>query len=544
MKKFFVGMTAMALLVSAFGINSFAEGSKTVKVDKVQTVGALDEQKGSMIEIRESEKDSWGDSVTFELKLPTNVKWNAKTIVNGHNKPQIDGNSLKVTMKTNPKYQEVAYIVPYFDVDKHAEKGDISVIISGGASGDKDESVVIAKISDYGVNISSSYERAPKNSKSIPVEITVTEAVQDSILPGSPYGLSFDNATVDEKSVKIEQLNGRDKLEVSAAKENYAEFKLTENSSNINKFVIKLNIMPKKDFVGDITATFDGRGIENMSSVVAKVYDAINVDERKPDSITLGLGNQKLADLSFVETSAGALSEGEYILKLDPKYKGSVFSSVKLEAEGNIKVGSADVKNGTILFKVSGASTEPSKLTFSDLKFTIDRFGYEGDYTLLLANAKTPDDIIAKVTLFNVNAVAPETVKTPVSNGIEFVIGSAEYKVTKDGNTEQKTLDVAPYIAKGNRTMLPLRAVAETLDMEVKWDAKTSTATLNSKDNTQTVVLTIGNKTMLVNGKEVALDSAPEIKDARTFLPVAQIANALNVKTAWDASTKTVTLSK
>ena len=92
--------------------------------------------------------------------------------------------------------------------------------------------------------------------------------------------------------------------------------------------------------------------------------------------------------------------------------------------------------------------------------------------------------------------------------------------------------------------MLPLRAVAETLDMEVKWDAKTSTATLNSKDNTQTVVLTIGNKTMLVNGKEVALDSAPEIKDARTFLPVAQIANALNVKTAWDASTKTVTLSK
>ncbi|EHL16869.1 hypothetical protein HMPREF9629_00111 [Peptoanaerobacter stomatis] len=544
MKKFFVGMTAMALLVSAFGINSFAEGSKTVKVDKVQTVGALDEQKGSMIEIRESEKDSWGDSVTFELKLPTNVKWNAKTIVNGHNKPQIDGNLLKITMKTNPKYQEVAYIVPYFDVDKRAEKGDIPVIISGGVSGDKDESVVIAKISDYGVNISSSYERAAKNSKSIPVEITVTEAVQDSILPGAPYDLSFDNATVDEKSVKIEQLNGRDKLEVSAVKENYAEFNLKENSSNINKFVIKLNIVPKKDFVGDITATFDGRGIENMSSVVAKVYDAINVEDRKPDNITLGLGDQKLADLSFVETSAGALSEGEYILKLDPEYKGSVFSSVKLEAEGNIKAGSADVKGDTIKFKVNGASTAPSKLTFSDMKITIDRFGYEGEYTISLVNAKTPDDVIAKATLFNVNAVAPETVKTPVSNGIEFVIGSAEYKVTKGGNTEKKTLDVAPYIAKGNRTMLPLRAVAETLDMEVKWDAKTSTATLNSKDNTQTVVLTIGNKTMLVNGKEVALDSAPEIKDARTFLPVAQIANALNVKTAWDASTKTVTLSK
>ena len=56
--------------------------------------------------------------------------------------------------------------------------------------------------------------------------------------------------------------------------------------------------------------------------------------------------------------------------------------------------------------------------------------------------------------------------------------------------------------------------------------------------------MTIGNNTMLVNGKKVALDSAPEIKDSRTFLPVALVANAVGAKTDWDSVTRTVTLTK
>jgi len=80
--------------------------------------------------------------------------------------------------------------------------------------------------------------------------------------------------------------------------------------------------------------------------------------------------------------------------------------------------------------------------------------------------------------------------------------------------------------------------------MNVGWDAKTNTVTLTSKDNKDTVILTIGNNTMLVNGKKVALDSAPEIKDSRTFLPVALVANAVGAKTDWDSVTRTVTLTK
>ena len=49
---------------------------------------------------------------------------------------------------------------------------------------------------------------------------------------------------------------------------------------------------------------------------------------------------------------------------------------------------------------------------------------------------------------------------------------------------------------------------------------------------------------MLVNGKKVTLDSAPEIKGGRTFLPVALVANAVGAKTDWDAITRTVTLTK
>lgn len=550
MKKIFAGMTMTALLVSAFGASVFADGLKTVSVNKLQTVGRMEEQRGSMITIKESEKEAWPETVTFELKTTSNVKWNARTIINGKDKPQIDSSVLKFTVKTNPKYQDVAYIVPYFDIDRGADVGDLTVLVSSNAKGDKEETLTIAKISDYGVTMSSSYEKIAKNSKSVPVEIMVGEAIQNSLIPNIPYALVFDNATVDANSVKVTQTKGIDKLAVGDVKNDYAEFKLTENSSDINKFTITLNITPTKDYTGDITAKFEGTGVETMETVVATVNETLAVSERTPDNIVLGMQDQKLSDIVISENMASALSAGEYMLKLSPEYKGLSFTSAQLnsDSEGDIRVSSASAKNNEIKFTVKGESTIPSKLTFSDLKVTIDRFGYVGKYQLQLVNAKNPDVAIETIDLFNasVESTTPVVPTTPETkqDGIAFVIESKDYTITADGKTEQKSLDVAPYIAKGNRTMLPVRAVAETLDMDVEWNAEARTATLKSKDGLKTIVLTLGNKIMLVDGKEVTLDSVPEIKDGRTFLPVAQIAEALNVKTNWEASTKTVTIVK
>jgi hypothetical protein len=51
----------------------------------------------------------------------------------------------------------------------------------------------------------------------------------------------------------------------------------------------------------------------------------------------------------------------------------------------------------------------------------------------------------------------------------------------------------------------------------------------------------IGQKYAIVNGQEVGLDVAPQVKDGRTVLPVAQIARLLNIETQFDAKTKEIT---
>lgn len=552
MKKFFVGMTAMVLATTALGATSFAE----IKVDKVQTVGALEEQKGATIEIKEGSKDAWEKTTSFELKLPSNVKWNEKTLINGQYKPEINGNTLKFNATTNPNYEDMVYVIPYFDVDKNAEKGNLTVLVSAGG---KDEVVTIANIADYSVNISSSYKRVPVNSKAIPVEITLSEAVENSLLSGRPYAIVFDNATVVKESVKISQAKGADRLTVYDVKDNYAEFKVEELSSEKSKWVITMDIMPKKEFTGDITATFEGDSLDKVSSIVAKVSPAGNFEKRDADVLELGKKNQKLKNLVLSEDTGGSLVEGDYILKVSPEYKGLSFSSGNVNVvDGDMRAGSLKKDGSMIEFNVRGESLKASKLAFSDLSVTLDQFAYDGEYKIELVNKNNPDTVIASTTLFTVNPKAdpiplplpeePEKIKpiAPEKDGIYFMIGKKEYDIVKDGVSTSKTLDVAPYISKGNRTMLPIRATAETLNMNVAWNAKTYTATLTSKDKSKpkTIVLTIGDKMLLVDGKKVKLDSAPEIKGGRTFLPVAQIANALNMKTSWNENTQTAGLLK
>lgn len=97
--------------------------------------------------------------------------------------------------------------------------------------------------------------------------------------------------------------------------------------------------------------------------------------------------------------------------------------------------------------------------------------------------------------------------------------------------------DVAPYIKKG-RTFVPIRFIAEELGFDVKWDAKTSTATMTEGDST--VVVTIGSKTMLVNGEARELDLPAEITDGRTFVPLRAISEAFGKKVDYSSDYRAV----
>lgn len=109
------------------------------------------------------------------------------------------------------------------------------------------------------------------------------------------------------------------------------------------------------------------------------------------------------------------------------------------------------------------------------------------------------------------------------------------YLVYVDG----KRLNLTP-LAKGGRTLVPFRRLAETLGAEVTWDPSTRTVTMVKDGNT--VVLTIGASTATVNGKEVILQVPSEIVEGSTFVPLRFIAEALGADVDFDGTTGAITV--
>jgi len=98
-----------------------------------------------------------------------------------------------------------------------------------------------------------------------------------------------------------------------------------------------------------------------------------------------------------------------------------------------------------------------------------------------------------------------------------------------------------PYINKDNRTMGSLRLIAAALGVEsknIKWNNTSQVATLTRGSNT--VSVTVGKKSITVNGKPVTMDTAAEMKQGRVFIPARFIAQGLGVKIGFDNASNTV----
>ena len=104
--------------------------------------------------------------------------------------------------------------------------------------------------------------------------------------------------------------------------------------------------------------------------------------------------------------------------------------------------------------------------------------------------------------------------------------------ISVNGNLAQK--DAAPVI-QNSRTLVPIRFITESLGGAVAWngESKEVTLLLDGKE----IKMTIG-KTLEKYGV------APVIIDGRTFVPVRFVADELGATTAWNAETKTVTITK
>lgn len=107
-----------------------------------------------------------------------------------------------------------------------------------------------------------------------------------------------------------------------------------------------------------------------------------------------------------------------------------------------------------------------------------------------------------------------------------------------DGTNVQT--DIPPVIVDG-RTLVPVRALFESLGATVGWEESTQTATA-TKGST-VISMQIGNTTAYVNGVAKTLDVPAQTIEGRTMVPARFVAESLNATVNWDSASDTVKIS-
>ena len=101
--------------------------------------------------------------------------------------------------------------------------------------------------------------------------------------------------------------------------------------------------------------------------------------------------------------------------------------------------------------------------------------------------------------------------------------------------------DVKPYTDRNDRTLVPIRFIADNLGAETSWNEEKQTATI--KKDGKTIDICIRCKKIFVDGKQVKTDSIGEKKDdIRTMVPLRFISEMFGAKVGWDEKTLTVTI--
>ena len=117
-----------------------------------------------------------------------------------------------------------------------------------------------------------------------------------------------------------------------------------------------------------------------------------------------------------------------------------------------------------------------------------------------------------------------------------------EPNLTIDGETIPIDESGSVAYVENGRTMMPVRGIAEAIGAEVDYDHNTQTVTVENEDTK--IAMTIGESEMQVNGQKVMLLNAPEIKAERTMLPVRDVAEALDCEVEWQQETQTATFTR
>lgn len=116
---------------------------------------------------------------------------------------------------------------------------------------------------------------------------------------------------------------------------------------------------------------------------------------------------------------------------------------------------------------------------------------------------------------------------------------SAKSNVTVELNGKKIEFDQPPIIQNG-RTLVPMRAIFEAMGCTVEWDNGLIDVW---KDGENIMALFVGDTQMWIPNKTITLDVAPQIINDRTLVPVRAISESMGADVEWDSKAYKVIIS-
>ena len=339
---------------------------------------------------------------------------------------------------------------------------------------------------------------------------------------------SDDNATVTFNAAKFGKVED---MTVDMTAANYADGQqkptdgthaITDEVTLGQKVTVEANYVDANGIKVPVTDNlqygFDGKAVREINANDAVFYTAYDTPANESllgTVIHVKVYNQ--ANKQLVEKDLTVVdSYNTYSLEFDPA-KGPINEDNDVTVKVVDKDGNVAKVNGTVSAYVADQGDADAKVsvdttgaTVKNGKATISVYGDRETTADIVVVVKAGSAIYAGTLEYTFGTEDPLADRTVV-----MTIGSTEYVV----NNKIVTGDAAPFVDSNWRTMVPLRALAESFDAEVNWDNDARTVTINYDANTQ-IVMTIGEETYTVNGEEMTMDTAPVIQGDRTYVPI------------------------
>jgi len=459
------------------------------------------------------------------------------------------------------------------DDESVAKLGDVSITVSN-KNGDSitDQTLVVAQYVDSEVTLA---EKTPKEvlngfDDTELGSFTISEGLKGAIVGGRtisltlPTGVKWDDVNYSAGTIGSNGVISRTHVKGTdwanglgySISTNKQVLKITTpvggTATAATTEFNKLNVTISPSFTGDVKLVVAGTAGVSGEVKVATVKPRVELGSGAAASVVIGSQGQIASDVTIKENAKEAIkydtSNSYETIQLSLP-TGATFTSVPtVTVEGDIIIDKVSLTNdyNDIKITIKGSSTTPSTIKISDIKITADRTLPEGDLKLSLVAANgfgaiVSDSLTNNAVLFNEDTVSSVVIGKCVTPAPFEGRNASFYIGSTIMNVNGANIIMdAAPYVKAGRTYVPVRYLGDALGATTAWDADTKTVTVTKGD--KTVVLVIGSKTAKVNGADVAMDVAPEITGGRTMLPARYVAEGLGYAVGWNAALQQVVI--